>query len=162
MLQKLLVNSSALLLPLTRKCANCSMRWTDLRMLLLNWLTTSGSLSVTSRAVSNHLTIWYGNIYDLSCTQDGKRNHLFCLQTEKVIKNVLGESLKEFFKINRDLVLLVDRLHKENSIIDDTVLWKKLRDLGKCDTQSTLESEVSVNDSFIWIFHSLNNRETVI
>lgn len=73
------------------------------------------------------------------------RNHLFCLQTESVIKNVLGKSLKNFFSINRELVLFVDRLHKDKSKIDDTLLWKKLRDLGKCDTHSTVDSEVSVN-----------------
>ncbi|KAH8355299.1 hypothetical protein KR093_010718 [Drosophila rubida] len=63
---------------------------------------------------------------------------------DDVIKDVTGKAMSLFFLRNQKLIRHVRELTKAKAIVDNRILWKKLRDQGKCDVISVLESEEEV------------------
>lgn len=80
---------------------------------------------------------------------------LIILQVESVIKDALGKALNDFFGAHRELICRVDEIYKEKARADNTILWKKLRDQGKCDTHSILEKDVSSCRALAQLFYVL-------
>ncbi|KAH8298447.1 hypothetical protein KR044_003475 [Drosophila immigrans] len=63
---------------------------------------------------------------------------------DDVIKDVTGKAMSLFFLRNQKLIRHVSEVTKAKAIVDKRLLWKKLRDQGKCDVVSVLETEEEV------------------
>ncbi|KAH8418331.1 hypothetical protein KR222_000109 [Zaprionus bogoriensis] len=61
-----------------------------------------------------------------------------------VITDVTGKAMSSFFLKNQKLIRRVDEINKAKAIVDNRVLWKKLRDQGKCDILSILQIEEEI------------------
>ncbi|XP_034479267.1 uncharacterized protein LOC117785397 [Drosophila innubila] len=63
---------------------------------------------------------------------------------DDVIKDVTGKAMSLFYLRNQKLIRHVNEITKAKAIVDNRILWKKLRDQGKCDVVSILETEEEV------------------